>query len=120
MRTWIKCVEKMNNKKSSGLQTHARMHTQPSVIGMKGRGEGEACCPNVPTYLLFHWRMTDATQRIEKHPTYAGEGRILKGLQNCDNRKKNEKEQHTHSTIDTLSATYKLWAFFREVIKSIQ
>lgn len=50
--------------------------------------ERETCCPSVPSYLFFHWRVTDATQRIEKQQTCAGDVKTRKGLQNCDNEEK--------------------------------
>lgn len=35
--------------------------------------------PSVPTYLFFHGRMTDATQRMGKHQTHAGEVKESEG-----------------------------------------
>lgn len=45
-----------------------------------GQSRGERLSrPSVPTYLFFHGRMTDATQRMGKHQTHAGEVKESEG-----------------------------------------
>lgn len=65
-----------------------------------GQSRGERLSrPSVPTYLFFHGRMTDATQRMGKHQTHAGEVKESEGTAKLWHEGERQTQRNSFHTL---------------------